>query len=76
VSLALSGEGRVIVHSKKLLEVGLELRDGGGRTQDIGGDYSDVSGSVVVRLVPQMAGFKVIKDFFRETAASTRFARH
>jgi hypothetical protein len=66
----------VIARGGKLLEVSFELTDGGGRVWDVGGDSPDVSGGVTIRLVPWMAGFEAIKDFFGEAAASTRFARH
>jgi hypothetical protein len=48
----------------ELLEVSLKLADGGGRAQDVGGDSPNVSGGVMVRLVPRMAGFETIEDFF------------
>jgi hypothetical protein len=50
--------------SGKLLEVGLELANGGRRTRDMGSNSSDVSSGVTVWLVLQTAGFEAIKDFF------------
>jgi hypothetical protein len=58
------------------LEVGLELADGDGRAQDVGSDSPNVSGSVVVRLVPRTAGFEAIEDLLGEAPAGARFARH
>jgi hypothetical protein len=54
----------VIARCGELLEISLELADGGGRTRDVGGDSPDVSGGVTIRLVPRMAGFETIEDFF------------
>jgi hypothetical protein len=50
--------------SGKLLEVGLELANGGKRTQNMGSNSPDVSSGVTVWLVPRTAGFEAIKDFF------------
>jgi hypothetical protein len=69
-------EGRVIARGGELLKVGLELADRGGRARDVGSDSPNVSGGVVVRLVPRTAGFEAIEDFFREAPAGARFARH
>jgi hypothetical protein len=66
----------VIARSGKLLEVGLKLADGDGRARDVGSDSPDVSGSVVVRLVPRTAGFKAIEDLLGEAPAGARFAQH
>jgi hypothetical protein len=54
----------VIARSGELLEVSLELTDGNGRMQDVGGNGPDVSGGVAIRLVPQTAGFEAVEDFF------------
>jgi hypothetical protein len=53
----------VIVRGGELLKVGLELADRGGRARDVGGYSPDVSGGVMIRLVPRMAGFETIEDF-------------
>jgi hypothetical protein len=66
----------MILCSGELLEVGLELADRGGRAQDVDGNSPDVTGCVTIWLVPQMAGFKTIKDFFREVPAGAKFAWH
>jgi hypothetical protein len=42
----------VIARGGKLLKVSLELTDGDGRAQDVRGDSPDVSGGVVIWLVP------------------------
>jgi hypothetical protein len=42
----------------------------------VGGDSPNVSGGVVVRLVPRTAGFEAIKDLLGEAPAGMRFARH
>jgi hypothetical protein len=66
----------VVARGGELLEVDLELRDGGGRARDVGGNSPDVTGGVTIRLVPQTAGFETIKDFFGEAPVGARFARH
>jgi hypothetical protein len=52
------------------------LADGDKRAQDIGSDSPDVSGGVVIRLVPRTAGFEAIKDFFKKAPAGAGFAWH
>jgi hypothetical protein len=42
----------------------------------VGGDSPNVSGSVVVWLVPRTAGFEVIEDLLGEAPAGARFAQH
>jgi hypothetical protein len=66
----------VIVCSGKLLKVSLELTDRDGRARDVGGDSPNVSGGVVVQLVPRTAGFETIEDLLRKAPAGARFARH
>jgi hypothetical protein len=42
----------------------------------MGGNGLDVSGSVVVRLVPQTASFEAIEDLLGQALAGAGFARH
>jgi hypothetical protein len=54
----------MIAHGRELLKVNLKLADRGGRVRDVGGNSPDVSGHIMIQLVPQMVGFEVIEDFF------------
>jgi hypothetical protein len=42
----------VVVRGRKLLEVSLELTNGDGRARDVGDDSPDVSGGIMIWLVP------------------------
>jgi hypothetical protein len=66
----------VIVRGGKLLKVSLKLTDGDGRVRDVGGDSPNISGGVVIRLVPRTAGFEAIEDLLGEAPAGARFTRH
>jgi hypothetical protein len=52
------------MRSGKLLKISLELADRGRRTQDVGGNSPNVTDCVIIQLVPRIAGFETIKDFF------------
>jgi hypothetical protein len=42
----------------------------------MGGNSPNVSGGVTIRLIPQIASFEMIEDFFWEALAGVRFAQH
>jgi hypothetical protein len=42
----------------------------------VSGNSLDVSCGVMIRLVPQTAGFEAIKDFFKEAPVGVRFTQH